>query len=212
MNKRGWHRIETGINISTSEAKGYTFFFDPKSKTKRVHAVINGEEIPICNGTAINDSCTIIEFGSKKYKESLCKNCARILLSMEDAQNDVVKRAKKTISRPDKTSKHKRLDSYQKALSKTKEDFQEAMVKANQNNIKLPEEIGCEEESLQEILRLATPIFTKIRQTAVLNLDRVMNEWRKLPANDTKEFTLIQQAQSLKQLIANIDQIKGFPK
>lgn len=211
----GWHRVDGKINLPKSAIAGFDFFVDPRSRHKKVHVSVAGEEVSLCNNAVYNDDCTIADPQSKSQMKNMCRNCGRVLLSMQDEEgnnNDVVKRAKKTLSRPEISMKHKRLEAHKKALSKTRDDFTRAMEKTSKSTIKLPDEISSEHSSLSELLSMSATVLTTIRRSANLNLDRVMHEWKKLPPNSDQEFTLVQQAQHLKQLISAVDQIKSFPK
>jgi hypothetical protein len=215
MGAFGWDRLVNGVKISPAVRQSFEFFCDPKSRNKRIHITMIGDAVSLCKNAENHSGCDDITQFNPSNKKNLCRNCGRVMLAMQDpdkVHDDIVKRAKKTLSRPEATVKHKRLEAHKKSLSKTKADFMEALEKTENTTIRLPDEIGPEEHSLNEALKLATPIITAVRKSAVLNLDRVMNEWRKLPPNSNQEFTLVQQAQHLKHLIIAIDQIKSFPK
>jgi hypothetical protein len=215
MGNFGWDRVVNGVNFPPQVREKFTFFRDPESRNQKIHITMIGESEALCNNSVCESGFEIIDKFNAGTKKNLCRNCGRVMLSVinkEDVHDDIVKRAKRTVTRPKKSSKHKRLEAHEKSLRKTKEDFMRAMEKTENSTIKLPDEVGPEKDSLNETLGLTAPILTVLRKSAVMNLDRIMNEWRRLPPNSNGEFTLVQQAQHLKQLIVSIDQIRSFPK
>lgn len=216
MSDFGWSKVNGGLKVP-SDMKDQTYFFqDMDSRHKRIHISLIGEVSSLCNNSEFNDaSCTQINEVTSSLKKKICKNCVRIVMGMstDDTRDHAVSQAKKTVTRKSKNAaKHKRLEAHQRSLSKTKEDFMAALEKTGSSTITLPDEIGPEQHSLNESLAVTNQTLPTLRKAATMNLERVTNEWRKLPPNSNEEFTLMQEAHHLKHLIAAIDQIKAFPK
>lgn len=205
-------KLINGIRISPEIEDTINFWQDWNSRHKKIHISINGQETSLCNNAEYDETtCSAIEQMNSETKKLLCRNCGRIAgtLSPNQTRDHTVKEAKKTVSRQTKkTVKHKRLQGHQKALSKTREDFMKALEATPISTI----EISEEQESLNEALSATNITLTTLRRCAIMNLDRIMNEWRKLEPRSPKEFILIQQSQKLKLLINAIDEIKSFPK
>lgn len=209
MVKGGWDKQ---LNISKFPQDILETIFlwqDLNSRHQKVHIAINGEETSLCNNSEYNPQTSQLEESTTKKR--ICLNCLRIAsgLDANKTRDYTVKNAKKTLNRNSENSaKHKRLAAHHKALSKTPDDFRAALEKTKNNTITLQSEVTNHEESLRESLAITAATLTATRQSAVLNLERVMQSWKKCKAVDT--FTIIQEGQKIKDLIQAVDVIKGF--
>ena len=196
MGKGGWDKIKSKLPQSVLDT--VYFWQDLNSRNKRTHISINGQETSLCNNSEFNDlTCSTTELS--EAKDSICKNCLRIAggLNTSDTRDFAVKSAKKTVSRAAASSpahaKHKRLQAHQKALSRDSDDFMEALQKhaPKKKTIELPSEVTEEQQSLQEAMAMSSTVLTTLRRCAVLNLERVMQQWKRCDPRDT--FIIIQE-------------------
>lgn len=209
-----WKRLEDqGISITKDIQKIVKFIKHVGRKRDVIHAYYNGEDKSICGNSERDEGTEEVSRFTPPLKKILCRNCAKSIAKLQSSDtNDAnVQAAKKTVSKKKtKKSAHKRLERYREALSKTQEDMLEDIQSAARTNIQLPNEIGPEEHILNESVSAATPFLTNIRKSAVLNMDRLMNVWKKSPPNDPEELATLQQINRLKTLINSIDNIKDF--
>lgn len=216
----GWDKLDEGFKIDKKLKDKIQFFKDPSSRNKRIHIKLVTDETSLCNNSELfTQHCIEIPQITPPVKKALCKNYARILMTMnpDDTRDQTVKTALNTLSRkPKSKTKHNRLDRFAKALDRTPEDMladmEDAAKKAAASTITLPDEIGPEEYSLTTALASTNPAVTVLKKAAIMNLDRVLAEWKQLAPENPNSFGLIQRACQLKELIQAIDKIKGFPK
>lgn len=213
MNKTGlggWGIMKNG-KIKPEILDTIYFWIDLKSKYNRTHISLIGETESLCR----NLDNTTIKTTETEYdpkSKSICKNCLRIAFGLDPdtLNNQNVKKALKTVSK--NKASNKRLDSYRKVLNKSKSEMQADMEKAvNSSNLKLPDEISQDKESLTEVINASLPALSLVRKTAVLNLDRTVNEFKKADP-DSNDYEIIKETHNIKSLIKAIDQIKQFIK
>lgn len=210
----GWKRLEDeGISITKDIKNIIKFIKHAGVKREIIHAFYNGEKQSICGNYEREDGQEEINQFTPPLKEKLCRNCAKSIAKLQSSDtNDVnVKAAKKTLSKKKiKKPAHKRLERYRQALDKTQEDMLEDIEKTAKTSIELPNEIGPEEHTLNEALSATIPLLVNVRKSAIMNMDRILNEYKKSPPNNPEELNILQQINQLKTLTCSIDNIKEF--
>jgi len=209
MSKGGWDKKLNVSEFPKDILETIFFWKDLNSRHQKVHIAINGEINSLCNNSEYNPQTSQLEESTTKKK--ICLNCLRIAsgLDTNKTRNFTVNNAKKTVNRnAEHSAKHKRLAAHHKALSKTPEDFRAALEKTKNNTVTLQNDITNDKECLRESLAITAATLTATRQSAVLNLERVMQSWKKCKTGET--FGIIQEGQKIKELIQAVDVIRGF--
>ena len=210
----GWLKTKNGFTIPKQVMNSLNSWKLKDTAGKSIHLSLINDPTSLCGGYDTNE-VEIIEIDNltASDKKLFCKNCARVAMGLnpEDINNNTVKQALKTVSKK-KTSKGNRLDNYSKILRKSKDEMQADMEKVvNKSNIKLPDEISQDRESLVEVITSSLPILSIIRKTAILNLDRTVGEFKKADP-DSNDYEIVRETHNIKSLVKAIDQIKQFIK